>query len=131
MYTRFMDVQSPEPAPSRIRWLSNPAVRYPNHYTWFVFMAAMDIMLTWVILRNDGTEVNPIADAVISHWGLNGAIGFKFSLTIFVIIVCEIVGRSRDQLGKRLAVAAVAVSAVPVTWSLSLLTYHRLILGEI
>ena len=124
MYTRFMDAQSPEPAPSRIRWLSNPAVRYPNHYTWFVFMAAMDIMLTWVILRNGGEEVNPVAKLVIDAWGLNGAILFKFALTVFVIVACEVVGRVRPLTARLLIWFGVLISSFPPVWSIALLVTH-------
>lgn len=84
----------------------------------------MDIMLTWVILSIGGSEVNPIADGVIQAWGLPGAIGFKFGLTLLVIIVCEVVGRARDGLGKGLAQLAVIVSALPVVYSLGLLALH-------
>ena len=99
-------------------------MRYPNAYVWFVLVSAMDVMLTWAILTADGTEVNPIAAAVIARWGLNGAIGFKFGLTLFVIVACDIVGRSRDRTGRLLARAAIVVSSIPVAWSLALLAVH-------
>ena len=86
-----------------IRSYSLTPVRYPNTYVWFVFVSAMDIMLTWAILVLGGAEVNPVARVVINAWGLPGATLFKFSLTIFVILTCEIVGRHRDRLGRRLA----------------------------
>ena len=109
-----------------VDWLSNPPMRYPTAYSWFVLVSAMDIMLTWVILHFGGTEVNPIAARVIDYWGLAGAIGFKFALMLFVIIVCEIVGRSRDPLGRRLALLSVVISSMPVIWSLTLLIRHSL-----
>lgn len=107
-----------------ISWLSVPPVRYPALYTAFVLVSAMDIMLTWVILHFDGTEVNPIANLVIEHWGMHGAIVFKFSLTLFVIIVCEVVGRHRDRSGRGLAITAVVISSAPVVWSMTLLYAH-------
>jgi hypothetical protein len=107
-------------------------MRYPNEYVWFVLVSSMDIMLTWAILtKREGVEVNPLARLVIDTWnglwpagGLVGAIGFKFALMLFVIIACEIVGRRRDQLGRRLARLAVLVSALPVGYSLLLLLWH-------
>jgi len=70
--------------------------------------------------------VNPVADIVIKAWGLPGAIGFKFALTLFVIIICEVVGRKRDITGRALIIFGILVSGFPVVWSLSLLTMHWL-----
>jgi hypothetical protein len=98
-----------------------PHVRYPNEYVWFVLFSSMDILLTWAILKNGGSEVNPIAQRVIATWGLNGAIGFKFGLTIFVIVICEFIARRRVGTGRMLARLAVIVSAAPVVYSLVLL----------
>jgi hypothetical protein len=109
---------------SSLGWLSLPAMRYPNEYVWFVLFSSLDIMLTWAILKRDGTEVNPIAYLVIRDWDLLGAIVFKFSLTLVVIVVCEIVGRQRDRTGRSLSQAAVVVSALPVIYSLALLLIH-------
>jgi hypothetical protein len=105
-------------------WLSLPAMRYPGEYLWFVFVSSLDIMLTWTILELGGREVNPIARVVIQSWGLPGAIGFKFGLMILVVIACEVVGRQRDRTGRALARAAVAVSALPVIYSLVLISVH-------
>jgi hypothetical protein len=109
-----------------VGWLSLPAMRHPNAYVWLVFFSAMDIMLTWAILARGGSEVNPIADSVIMAWGLNGAITFKFSLMLLVIIVCEVVARSREKVARTLAWAAVIISATPVFYSLGLLLIHTL-----
>jgi hypothetical protein len=116
----------------RPRWLSAPPMRYPNLYVWFVFVSAMDVLLTKVILRfRNAEEVNPITAAIIETWGFNGAIIFKFCLVLFVIIVCEVVGRKRDRLGRGLAVVGVIVSASPVVYSFVLLAWHLLLAGEI
>jgi hypothetical protein len=98
---------------------------YPNEHTWFVFLSAMDVMLTWVILKYGGVEVNPVARLVIDHWGLTGALIFKFSLMLFVIIVCEVVGRQRGVTSGRLLIrTAIIVSALPMVYSFMLL-YQR------
>ncbi|MFO0873533.1 MAG: DUF5658 family protein [Phycisphaerales bacterium] len=108
----------------RARRGSLPPVLYPNEYVWFVFFSSLDVMLTWAILKREGAEVNPFAKYVIDLWGLNGAIAFKFSLMIFVIIVCEWVGHTRHRAGQRLIRLCVLVSALPVVWSLFLLLMH-------
>jgi hypothetical protein len=116
--------QPGDPREQSLGWLGQPPMRYPNAYVWFVFVSSLDIMLTWAILARDGTEVNPLARIVIDAYGLPGAIVFKFSLMLFVILVCEVIGRQRDRSGQILAWLAVSVSSLPVAWSLVLLTAH-------
>ena len=107
-----------------------PHMRYPNEYVWFVFFSSLDIMLTWAILHRGGSEVNPVAALVIDMWGLPGAIAFKFSLTLMVVLVCEVVGRERDRVGRRLSRLAIAISCLPVIYSLGLLTAHTISMME-
>jgi hypothetical protein len=102
------------------------AMRYPDAYAWLIFASALDVMLTWRILEGGGFEINPIARFVIDMWALPGAIVFKFGLMLFVIMACEIVGRHKDRAGRLLAGCAVLVSAIPVVYSLGLLT-HRMV----
>ena len=109
---------------TRPRWLGLPAMRYPDEYVWFVLFSSMDIMLTWVILNIDGQEANPIAAIVIEAWGLLGAIVFKFSLMLVVVLACEIVGRSRPRAARALAIIAVLVSAMTVFYAIALLAMH-------
>jgi len=101
-------------------------MRYQTGYVWFIFVSSLDIMLTWLILSKGGSEVNPVAKLVIDAWGLPGAIIFKLSLMLFVIIACEIVGRKSDLKGRVLALVAILISSFPVVWSLTLLTLNWL-----
>lgn len=101
-----------------------PPMRYQEPYVWFAFVSSLDIMLTWAILNRGGSEVNPIAKIVIDRWDLGGAVAFKFSLMLFVILVCEWIGRQRDSAGRRLICLAIVVSALPVAWSVVLLAGH-------
>src|SRR5262245_8852936 len=106
-------------------WFSMPAMRYPTEYVWFLFLSSLDIMLTWAIIeKRGGSEVNPLAALIIEEWKLGGAIAFKFSLMLIVVIVCEVIGRKRDALGRTVARIAVVVSAMPVAYSLGLLLIH-------
>ncbi|MHC5113995.1 MAG: DUF5658 family protein [Planctomycetota bacterium] len=123
-------MQEPAGEAAAFQWLLATPMLYPNAYVWFVFVSALDIMLTWAILAAGGAEVNPIAARVINAWGLPGAIAFKFSLTIFVILVCEVSGRYRPRTGRNLAYLAVGISSVPVVYSLMLLVIHVLIQGN-
>jgi hypothetical protein len=87
---------------------------YPNVYVWYVFLASLDIMMTWIVLHLDGFELNPLADWVIQRGGLPATAAYKFALVLVVVLVCEVVGRHSNDMGRRLAEWAVAVTAIPV-----------------
>ncbi|TWT44208.1 hypothetical protein RAS1_06170 [Phycisphaerae bacterium RAS1] len=90
-------------------------VLYPGPYTWFVFLAGLDLLLTWVILHLDGgREVNILADWVIQRFGVAGSAIYKGGLVSLVVCICEFIGRRHPQRGLRLAKWAVAVTAFPV-----------------
>lgn len=114
-------------------------VLYPNCYTWYVFLSALDIMLTYLILHplfsspgtafdatnpygvyeQRGHEVNVLADWVIKLAGVPGMVVYKFALVALVIGICEIVGRRRFQIGLRVAEWAIALSCIPVIIALA------------
>jgi hypothetical protein len=114
-------------------------VLYPNAYVWFVFLAAMDVICTYMIMHPAlfyqpmpagaviadpdsailaseprGQELNPMAAGIIERYGMPGKVAYKFSLVVLVIVICEIVGRAKFASGKRLAEWAVALTAIPV-----------------
>lgn len=94
-------------------WLRR-TVLYPDLYTWFVFLSSLDLLLTWLILHAGGHEVNAIADWIIQQYNIRGLIAFKFMVVIFVLCICEVVGRIRIGLGARLARWAVVLTSFPV-----------------
>lgn len=90
-------------------------VLYPSLYAWYILAATLDIIVTHQILHEfQGSEVNKLADALIRRYGVAGMIGLKYSSIVIVLAVCEFVGRRHHWLGKRLAVAAICISAFPV-----------------
>jgi hypothetical protein len=99
-------------------------VLYENHYTWFVLVSALDVMLTWVVLHAGGREANALADAVLRNYGLGGMVAFKFALVALVIVICEVVGRRSIDTGRRLATWAVALTCVPLLVAILLLWGH-------
>ncbi len=90
------------------------AVLYPSAYGWYVFLSAIDLMFTWIILHVDGREMNAIADWVISRYNVRGLILYKFLIVMTVVTICETVGRANAGLGAKLARWAVLLSAFPV-----------------
>lgn len=104
--------------PDRPGFLRVP-MRYPNEYVWLVFISMVDLIATWIILkRRGGYEINPLADLVITRFGSTGLVLFKVAIFLFVIFVCEIVGRKSDSRGRWLARVGVGISAIPLVVSL-------------
>ncbi|MBB6431554.1 DUF5658 family protein [Algisphaera agarilytica] len=104
---------------------SHPArgnVHFPYAYLALVFVSALDLILTYIILLMGGYEVNPIANAVLqSPADFHGLILYKFVIVVSVVLICEYISRHANHAGRRLAVWAVAISAFPVVWSTLLL----------
>jgi uncharacterized membrane protein len=100
-------------------------VRYPNAYVWLVFVSAMDIMLTWIVLAFGGWEANIIAARVLDRWGLPGMVVFKFAIIFLVICLCEFIGHRDDAAGRRLAHWGVGLSCIPIVLAFYLLFMHR------
>jgi hypothetical protein len=103
---------------------NGPHVRYPNEYVWFVFVSALDLMLTWVVLAFGGRETNGVAAHVLQRYGLVGFVIFKFALVVLVICLCEVIGRHNDRVARRIAAFAVVVTCLPVLLSILLLLTH-------
>jgi len=101
-------------------------MHYPNAYVWLLLFSALDVMLTWVILLFNGQEVNPVARWVIDKYELTGMIVYKFSLIVFFIIICEIVGTLKENTGWVLSRISVMIATVPVFWALYLLWRHNM-----
>ena len=121
------DVPVAEPAKPRSGW----AALYPDAYAWFIFLASLDIMLTYLILHpllfsHDGfgaeprgQEANAVANEVIQRWDVAGMVVFKFALVMVVVFICEIIGRRRDEAGRRIAEWAVAITSIPIVVALT------------
>lgn len=116
----------PEQMPPPMRRVSREPghVLYPRLYTWVVFLASMDIIMTWVILHMGGSELNQLAATVIERWGLVGMIVLKFVSIIAVVLISEFVGRRKHSTGRFLVIAAVVISVLPVTLSFGLLVRY-------
>lgn len=116
--------EAPHALTMPVRFFDVPPMLFQQAYVWAVFLSSLDIMLTWLILSRSGTEVNPVAHAVIHAWGLPGAIAFKFALVMLAIVICEIVGRQRPNTGWSLSCATAVINAVPVGWALTLIAFN-------
>lgn len=92
---------------------------YPSLYAWYILASSLDIMLTYLIVwKFGGREINGIAQQFIDMFGHWGLILLKFSTVILVVLICELVGKKREGLGKALAIAAIGISAMPVGFAI-------------
>lgn len=94
---------------------------YPNRYVWFVFLSAMDAMMTYVVLAFGGREANSIANWILQRFGFTGMALFKFALVVLVIVICEFVGRRKETAGRLLIHIALVVTCFPVVIAFGLL----------
>lgn len=99
-----------------------PGVRYPNLYTWFVFVSALDAMFTYIVLHFGGAEANRLAAGVLEQWGFRGMVVYKFALITLVIVLCEVIGRKDDAWGRFLGFFGIALTCVPLVVALSILS---------
>ena len=97
--------------------------RLPRWFTpAFVAVSLMDLLLTWVILNvHFGTEANPIAKLILDTAGFPGLTLYKLTLVTLVLATTHQLLAQSPTAAKRLALAAVTLSATPVVWSLHLL----------
>ncbi len=87
---------------------------YPNRYVWLVFVSAMDVFMTFLILYFGGREVNKVADYILQRFGIGGMAFYKFILITIVILIIEYVGRKKPTTGRRMAEWSIALTCVPV-----------------
>ncbi len=89
-------------------------LRYPDLYSWLVFLSALDLIFTHLVIYYGGREVNMVAAHVMEAWGFSGMVAYKFALVLLIIILCEEIGRRHDRYGKLLGAIGVGLTSVPV-----------------
>ena len=95
-------------------------VHYPQYYLWFVLLAALDVMATWVVLHMGGREANAFANWVLQRWQLPGMVLLKFAAVVLVVIICEYIGTQRPKTGLRVIQIAIVLYAIPVAVGVTL-----------
>lgn len=89
-------------------------VMYPTLHRWFVALAALDVLLTEVILTLGGIEINPLAASVHQAGAITAMAFFKFATVAVVLLSCEYVGRRSLITGRRIASCAVTLNCIAV-----------------
>jgi hypothetical protein len=99
-------------------------VIFPNGYVWFVFVSALDIILTCVILHLGGREANSLAERVVFHFGLPGMAFYKMALVSLIICICEYIGRRDHETARKLISVGIMITCMPVVLALALIRIH-------
>ncbi len=112
------------PIPESVGSRGKVHVLYPDRYVWYVFVSALDIILTVTVLVHLGMrEANTFAQWSIDHFGTWGLIGLKFLSVIVVVMICEFIGRRDVRRGGRLAYIAIGLSLIPITAAIVQIAY--------
>jgi hypothetical protein len=74
-----MEPVSTESAISRRRWeIFHRPMLYEEPLKWFIFLSAMDLLFTCIVLYFGGVEVNWLARQFLEMGDLYGLMAFKF-----------------------------------------------------
>ncbi len=106
-------------------------VVFPRHYGWLLGLAAMDVIVTWVVLSTGGNELNALARWAIERAGVTGLISIKAATMALVLAICEYVGRRQPKVGLRLAEFALVANSVAVSFGLVYLTQFSLVVLQL
>jgi uncharacterized membrane protein len=93
-------------------------VIHANLIVWFTFLATLDVMFTTLALHMGGSEMNAVAEWVIARWDLAGMVVFKFSVVVWIVCAVHLIARLNDRAAQQLAEWAVALSCVPVAFTI-------------
>ncbi len=87
-----------------------------------ILLSLADLMVTYHLLRSGPGfyESNPIAQFFFARWNIAGMAVFKFSVVGFVVVVGEVVERSRPGLGRFVVLVGCIASGAVVCYGLKL-----------
>jgi len=94
-------------------------------YFWYILLATLDLVTTVIILNLGGREANAVANMVLQAAGPAGLLVLKYASVMLVVCICEFVAERRRNTGRFVALAAIALSAVPVIVGWAQLATHR------
>jgi hypothetical protein len=85
---------------------------------WWFLASTLDFIMTYILLLRPGfAESNPIALRFYHDYGPKGLLGFKLAMTLFVILICEIISRTRLDLARRVLQIGTLIVGIVVAYS--------------
>ena len=108
-------------------------LKFETEISWFVLAGTLDVVMTLLVLRFSAAgqtratliESNPVAQWILSRWGMPGLAAFKFLMTVLVVVIAEVVGTVRPRLARALLWGGTLVVGAVVVYSMRLLLLHR------
>ena len=94
-------------------------IRYPTETILFCVVSILDVAMTYGMLARDDvnfTESNPFAWYFLTHWGIEGMVYFKATMTFVACVITQIVARQEPVLAKRLLGVLTLVIVVVVSY---------------
>ena len=89
-------------------------MRLQTPYVWLVFVSAMDLMLTWIILHKGGIEATVVPDWLTPHYARVGGVFFKFGVMPGWTLISKCTARHNLDTARKFAIAAVCIAAIPI-----------------
>ncbi|MBL0927710.1 MAG: hypothetical protein IBJ11_08670 [Phycisphaerales bacterium] len=102
-------------------------VMYPRAFAAYIGLSAADVLLTSACFNHGAYEANVVAGLFLRWGGEEGMAMFKFSTVMLVLLICQLVGRERTDVGRGVVHCACFVSALPVTLALFILAGRPLL----
>ncbi len=93
-----------------------------NETTWFILVNALDIFLTYVILRMQGVEANPLANWFYKIGNIQGMIAFKMTTVAVVCVIAQLIAAKNLPAARRLLIFGTVVIGGVVIYSLYLVS---------
>jgi len=95
------------------------------YWAFFIF-SLLDILITRLVLKGGGAELNPIANYVLQTWGFYTVVGFKCILLCIPLTIAEVLRRmGKSRPAKVILFVAVASAMLPALFTLvQMIIYH-------
>ena len=92
--------------------------------TLFILFSALDIFMTYILMRFGGIETNPIARFFYARWAFGGMIFFKMGMIAFITVLAQVIALRSLNSARRVLQFGTIVVAMVVVYSAFLLVRH-------
>jgi hypothetical protein len=93
---------------------------FQNETTIFILVSALDIFMTYILLRFGAIESNPVANFVFQKWGFQGMIAFKLVIVSIVCVIAQLVATRKPATAQFLLNTGSVLTGSVVIYSVSL-----------
>ncbi|MEO0513468.1 MAG: DUF5658 family protein [Planctomycetota bacterium] len=108
------NIHAASPHADVFRRVTAPVILYPRSLAAFLLLATLDLVVTGHVLAVGGSEVNPVAAAVLACSGIAGMALLKAASVSVVAAVAQLVGRTQRGVGLAVMLVAAVTTAYPV-----------------